>query len=161
MNGGSGMSETVVYRPANFADVEALYHLLSAYAKDGLMLPRARSVLYENLRDFIVAEVDGVIVGAGSLHFLWDRLAEVRSLAIAPDWAGKGLGREIVRLLEAQGALYGVTLYFALTYQPGFFSACGYEQADKELLPQKVWKECVYCPKYPDCDEIAMIKRIG
>ena len=155
------MQDKVIYRSAVFADVEALYHLLASYAKDGLMLPRARSVLYENLRDFIVAEVDGEIVGAGALHFLWDRLAEVRSLAIAPAWAKKGLGREIVRRLEEQGAAFGVTLYFALTYQPGFFSACGYEEADKEMLPQKVWKECVYCPKYPDCDEIAMIKRVG
>ena len=155
------MSEQVVYRSAVFADVEALYHLLSAYAKDGFMLPRARSVLYETLRDFIVAEADGVVVGVGALHFLWDRLAEVRSLAIAPAWAKKGLGSEIVRRLEEQGAQYGVTLYFALTYQPGFFASCGYEKADKEMLPQKVWKECVYCPKYPDCDEIAMIKRAG
>ncbi len=154
------MTGKVIYRPAVFADVEALYHLLSAYAKEGLMLPRARSVLYENLRDFVVAEVDGEVVGAGALHFLWDKLAEVRSLAIAPEWAKKGLGREIVRRLEEDGRKFGVTMFFALTYQPGFFTACGYERAEKEMVPQKVWKECVYCPKYPDCDEIAMIKHI-
>lgn len=148
----------IIYRSATFDDVEAMHKILHDYAKAGLMLPRARNAIYESLREYVVAEIDGKIVGIGALHFVWDRLAEVRSLAIIPDHKTTGIGRKIVELLEAEGVARGVEMFFTLTYQPGFFGKCGYEVVAKESLSPKVWKECVHCPQYPNCDEIALTK---
>jgi amino-acid N-acetyltransferase len=149
----------VQYRGANFGDVEALHRLLNGYAAEGLMLPRSRNNIYENLRDYLVALEDGAVVGVGSLHMVWDKLAEVRALAVVNEHKCRNVGREIVSRLETGGRQLGVETFFALTYQPAFFDKCGYQQVPNDSLPQKVWKECVYCPKYPYCDEIAMIKR--
>ncbi|MDR3348533.1 MAG: N-acetyltransferase [Acidaminococcales bacterium] len=148
----------IQYRGAIFADVEALHGLLNGYAAAGLMLSRSRNSIYENLRDYIVAVDMGKVVGVGALHMVWDKLAEVRSLAVVNERKKQNIGREIVCRLETGGRLLGAETFFALTYQPGFFAKCGYRQVPNDSLPQKVWKECVYCPKYPYCDEIAMIK---
>lgn len=148
----------ITYRPAKFSDVENIHALLNNYAKEGLMLPRSRNSIYENLRDYIVAVENGRLLGCGALHFVWDQLAEIRSMAITPDLKGTGIGRTIVQLLEKEGLERGVKMFFTLTYQPGFFSKCDYVQTEKEKLPQKVWKECVYCSQYPFCSEIAFVK---
>ena len=149
------------FRHAVFEDVEPLHKLLNDYAGEGLMLSRSRNSIYENLRDYIVAIEDGKLVGVGALHMVWNRLAEVRSLAIVPDNKNRNIGRELVKRLETEGKKLGVDTFFALTYQPGFFAKCGYNEVPNDSLPQKVWKECVHCPKYPYCDETAMIKRVG
>ncbi len=150
----------IKYRGATFDDVEELHKLLNDYAQEGLMLPRSRNSIYENIRDYIVAVAgeEEKVVGVGALHMVWDRLAEIRSLAIIHECHKMGIGREIVLLLEKYGVELGVETFFALTYQPGFFDKCGYNQVPNDSLPQKVWKECVHCPKYPYCDEIAMVK---
>ncbi|MDD3396087.1 MAG: N-acetyltransferase [Acidaminococcaceae bacterium] len=148
----------VEYRKATFSEVEAIHRLCNHYATLGLMLPRSRNSIYENLRDYVVAVEGNNVLGCGALHFVWDRLAEVRSLAVEPSKVKTGIGREIVRHLEKSGIEKGTQMFFTLTYQPGFFSKCGYEESDKEKLPQKVWKECVYCPQYPYCNELAFVK---
>ena len=136
----------MIYRKARFDDIESIYNLVHIYAAQGEMLPRSRNTLYENLRDMIVAEDEGAVVGVGALHIMWDRLAEVRMMAIAPERMRKGIGSEIVGYLLDEGDALGIEKVFTLTYKP------------EEELPQKVWKECIDCPKYPNCDEIAMIK---
>lgn len=148
----------IVFRQAKFSDVENIHALLNDYAKAGLMLPRSRNSIYENLRDYIIAVENNRLLGCGALHFVWDRLAEIRSVAIEPSMKGKGIGKEIVRRLEEEGISRGVTMFFTLTYQPGFFSKCDYIETEKGNLPQKVWKECVHCPQYPYCNEIAFVK---
>ncbi len=147
----------ITYRRATFDDVENIHKLLNAYAKEGLMLPRSRNSIYENLRDYVIAVEKGQLLGCGALHFVWNRLAEIRSLAIAPDHKAKGIGRNIVKLLEEEGIEKGAKMFFTLTYQPGFFAKCDYIETAKETMPQKVWKECVYCPQYPHCDELAFV----
>ena len=72
----------VIYRSATFDDVEKLHKLLNDYAAEGLMLPRSRNSIYENLRDYVVAVENNHVIGCGALHFVWDRLAEIRSLAV-------------------------------------------------------------------------------
>ena len=124
----------------------------------GEMLPRSRNTLYENLRDMVVAEEHEGVVGVGSLHIMWDRLAEVRMMAIAPDRTRQGIGAEIVGYLLTEGEALGIEKVFTLTYKPEFFRKLGFIRISREELPQKVWKECIDCPKYPNCDEIAMIK---
>ena len=147
------------YRKATFKDIEAIYQLVADYAEEGVMLARSRNTLYETLRDMIVAEdEDGTIAGVGGLHIIWDRLAEVRTLAVAPQKTRQGICAEIVKRLIAEGEQLGVEKVFTLTYKPGFFQTLGFETITKEELPHKVWKECIDCPKFPNCDEIAMVK---
>ncbi len=147
------------YRKATFDDVEAIFALVNDYAGDGVMLARSRNTLYETLRDMIVAEDEtGAIVGVGGLHLLWDRLAEVRTMAVSPQLTRRGIGGEIVRRLMAEGRTLGVKKFFTLTYKPGFFQTLGFHTVTKDALPQKVWKDCIDCPKFPNCDEIAMVK---
>jgi hypothetical protein len=148
----------MIYRKARFGDVEYIYDLIHRYAMRGEMLPRSRNTLYENLRDMVVAEEHEGVVGVGSLHIMWDRLAEVRMMAIASTHIRQGIGAEIVRRLLAEGESLGIEKVFTLTYKPEFFHRLGFIRISREELPQKVWKECIDCPKYPNCDEIAMIK---
>ncbi len=148
------------YRKARFSDVEQIHKLVNDYAAEGLMLARSRNVLYESLREFILAEDEGHIVGVGALHLIWDALAEVRTMAVAPAYKGKGVGRKIVETLLEEGRELGVTEIFALTYQPGFFAKLGFYEVQKEELPHKVWKECINCPKFPNCDETAVTIKI-
>ena len=148
-------------RKATFGDVEAIHKLVNDYAQQGVMLPRSRNSIYETLRDVIIAEEEGQLVGVGSLHLSWDALAEVRALAIAPDFQRQGIGRQIVEALLVEGRALGVKTFFTLTYQPEFFGTLGFSEVTKEELPQKVWKECINCPKFPNCDEVAMVKREG
>ena len=147
------------YRKATFDDVEAIYALVSDYATDGVMLARSRNTLYETLRDMVIAENDeGEIVGIGGLHLIWDRLAEIRTMAVSPKMTRQGIGAEIVTRLIDEGKALGVEKFFTLTYKPGFFQTLGFRTITKEELPHKVWKECIDCPKFPNCDEIAMIR---
>nr|WP_320146107.1 N-acetyltransferase [uncultured Anaeromusa sp.] len=148
-------------RKATFGDVEAIHKLVNDYAQQGVMLPRSRNSIYETLRDVIIAEEEGCLVGVGSLHLSWDALAEVRALAIAPGFQRQGIGRQIVEVLLVEGRALGVKTFFTLTYQPEFFGTLGFSEVTKEELPQKVWKECINCPKFPNCDEVAMVKREG
>ncbi len=147
----------VVYRKARMSDVRAMQQLINRYAEKGLMLPRPLVMLYETLRDFSVAEADGELVAAGALHIVWEDLAEVRALAVAPGWEGRGIGRALVGVLLEEARRLAVTRVFALTYQPAFFEKCGFTVVPKETLPQKVWGECINCPKFPQCDEVAVL----
>ena len=148
----------MIYRKARFGDIESIYGLVDIYAAQGDMLPRSRNTLYENLRDMIVAETDDTVIGVGALHIMWDRLAEVRMMAVSPQYMRQGIGTEIVRLLLDEGDAIGIEKVFTLTYKPEFFRKLRFIRISREELPQKVWKECIDCPKYPNCDEIAMIK---
>jgi len=147
----------LIYRKPTFDDIEAIYELVNSYAEEGVMLARSRNTLYETLRDMIVAEDNGKIVGVGGLHIIWDRLAEVRTMAVNREMTHHGIGAEIVRRLIAEGRGIGVEKFFTLTYKPGFFQTLGFNIITKDELPHKVWKDCIECPKFPNCDEIAMV----
>ena len=148
----------MIYRKAKFVDIEEIYSLVNYYADEGLMLARSRNALYESLRDMIVAvdEKDG-IVGVGGLHITWEFMGEIRSLAVDPDHSRQGIGREIVRNLIVEGKELGINKVFTLTYQEKFFEKCGFKVISKDELPHKIWKECIDCPKFPNCNEIAMV----
>jgi amino-acid N-acetyltransferase len=145
------------YRKAKITDVEPIHALITYYADRGLMLARPRTLLYESLREFTVAVDQDRVVGVGSLHIIWEDLAEIRALAVAPEYAGIGVGRGLVINFINEARELAIPRVFALTYQDGFFEKCGFKVVDKDSLPQKVWKECVNCPKFPNCEEIAVI----
>jgi len=148
-------------RKANMRDVPDLLALVNTYASQGVMLPRTEFELAENIRDFLVAESGGRIAGCGALHFYTPSAAEIRSLAVHPDLKGTGVGRSIVEALESEAAECGLSSLFAFTYVPGFFAKLGYSQVDRGMLPQKAWKDCLRCPKFQNCDEIAVHKQLA
>lgn len=148
------------YRKARISDVESIHALITHYADAGLMLARSRAMLYEFIRDFTVGEADGKVIAAGALHILWEDLAEVRALAVAPDYTGKGIGRGLVGTFVEEARELDIPKVFSLTYQPDFFCKCGFSHVSKEILPHKVWKECIDCPKFPNCDESAVLLQV-
>lgn len=150
----------VTFRKAKIDDVESLHRLINELADLGLMLPRSLSILYESLREFTIVEEDGVFVGGGALHIIWEDLAEIRALALKPDFHGKGIGKQLVNELVKEADELGISQVFALTYQVDFFKKCGFKEITKETMPQKVWKDCINCPKFPNCDEVAMIRMV-
>ncbi|WP_018132048.1 N-acetyltransferase [Effusibacillus pohliae] len=146
------------FRKAVMGDTEAIYELIQMNADLGLLLPRPRISIYENLQSLTVIEEDGRIIGVGGLHILWKDLSEIRSLAIAPDKKGRGLGRELVSRLVKESFQLGIPRVLSLTYQVDFFLKCGFQIVPKDTLPHKVWKDCINCSKFPTCDETAMLR---
>ena len=110
-------------------------------------------MLYESLRDFVLAEDNGIIIGVGALSTVWDELAEIRALAVSPKYAKQGVGRQFVEQLTIEAKALGVKTLFTLTYQQGFFDKLGFVEVPKEQLSPKVWKECINCAKFPNCDD--------
>ena len=132
-------------RKARMGDIRAIHALLMTSSADGLLLPRSLTDLYGHLRDFFVVEGDGATVGCG---------------AVAAHARRKGCGRLIVEACIAEARELDIHRLFALTYQLPFFNALGFSIVEKEVLPQKVWVDCVNCPKFPDCDETAVLLEI-
>ena len=147
---------------ASVADAQAIHDLVNTFARRGEMLPRTMSEVYQNLRDFyVVHDSDGETVACGGLHILWEDLGEIKSLAVREDLHGHGLGARIVEACIEEARAIGLTTAFALTYRPGFFEKLGFTQADVMTLPRKVWGECYRCPKFPTCNEIAMVRDLA
>ena len=148
----------MIYRKPTFDDIEAIFQLVNGYANAGVMLARSRNMLYETIRDMVIAVDDGgQVVGVGGLHVIWNELAEVRTMAVSPEHTRQGIGAEIVKRLLEEGRAIGVKQFITLTYKPGFFQTLGFRTISKDQLPHKIWKECIDCPKFPNCDEIAMV----
>lgn len=145
-------------RRAGIQDVEAFGKIINDCAEYGLMLHRSLADLYENLRDFHVAIEDGKVVGVCGLKIVWANLGEVYSLAVAPAYRGKGLGRQLVLTCIDEGEELGIHKLMTLTYEKDFFARLGFQVVDRYALPHKVWSECVRCPKNTACDEIAMVR---
>ncbi|WJQ06986.1 N-acetyltransferase [Geobacillus stearothermophilus] len=142
------------------SDVKDMHALIQHYAKKGLVLPRSLLSIYQHLQCMYVAREDNQIVGVAGLHILGHDLGEVRSLVVSPDHMGKGIGRMLVDHIADEAARLGVKRLISFTYQVEFFRKCGFEIAEKATLPEKVWIDCVNCPKLDCCDETAMIKYI-
>jgi amino-acid N-acetyltransferase len=142
-------------RKAALADVQDIHRLLFGFARDGLVLPRSLAEIYESIRDFHVCEEDGRIAGAVALSLYWEGLAEVRSLAVHADHGGRGIGRDLVATCLDEARQLGIKRVFALTYQSVFFAKLGFVEIEKSELPQKIWRDCMKCAKFPDCDELA------
>lgn len=148
-------SEALI-RKARIPDVPEIHRLINTFAERNAMLPRALSAIYENLRDFLVAEEDGRVAGCCALHVTWSDLAEVKSLAVDESMQGRGLGAKLVQVCLDEARQMGLPSVFALTYVPDFFEKMGFSRVDKSTLPQKIWTECINCPKFPDCGEEAV-----
>ena len=125
------------------------------------MLHRSLESVYEALREFQVAEADGGrVVGCVAVDIFWADLAEVKSLAVAPDCVGRGLGTKLLEAAVDDAVKLGAQRLFALTYEKEFFAKNGFAVIERDRLPEKVWRECIACPKAEACDEIAMLRRL-
>ena len=147
-------------RQASLTDISPLLGLINAYASQGVMLPRTEFEMAENIRDFQVAFESGRLVGCGALHFYTPTSGEIRSLAVEPGLKTRGIGRRLVETLETDALANDLHSLFAFTYVDGFFRKLGYQEVDRGELPLKAWKDCLRCPKFQACDEIAMLKRL-
>ncbi len=148
----------IIVRQAKATDVEKIYELIKVNSDKGIMLPRSRYKISSRLQGAIVAEGESQeIVGCGMLVILWDDLAEVQSLVIAPHKRGKGYGKNIVNFLIEKTASLGIPRVLTLTYQIDFFSKLGFKAIDRDSIPRKIWGECLECPKLESCDETAMM----
>jgi len=147
-------------RKASISDVKEIQRLVNEFARKEQMIPRSVNELYENVRDFVVAEDRNGIVGVCALHVLWDDLAEVRSLAVRSEFQKKGIGRKLVSNCIREARALGIKRVFVLTYQPVFFRKLRFTDTDKAALPQKIWGDCIRCPKFPECDEHALIRKV-
>ena len=143
-------------RHAHISDARKIHKLLLDYAQDGQLLGRSLANIYDSIRDFYVYEEAGEVLGIGALAICWEDLAEVRSLAVVSGQQGKGIGRKLVEMCLQEAAQLGLKRVFALTYQPEFFKSLGFFDIEKSELPQKIWKDCIHCVKFPDCDELAL-----
>jgi len=145
-------------RRATERDVIEIAALINHYAALGQMLPRQEESVRQCIHEFIVAETRSKVIACGALH-AWDReSAEVRSLAVAEEYAGMGLGKQIVNRLIADGLDRGFEYAFALTLQVRFFEKLGFQVVKKSVLPQKVWGDCIICPFLYNCHETAVIR---
>ena len=148
-------------RKATIQDIKQIHALLSEYGNRGELLSRPLSELYDHMRDFFVYEdEESTIIGCGALQFCWEDLAEVRSLAVHPDHTGKGIGKMLAQSALEEAIDFGIKKLFTLTYRPGFFEKIGFNIIDRAELPLKIWSDCINCIKFPDCDEIAMMRRL-
>ena len=144
-------------RKARIADTKEIQKLVNEFARREEMIPRSINELYENIRDFVVSEEKGKIYGVCALHVLWEDLAEIRSLAVKKESQRMGIGKKMVKRCIDEAKALGIKRVFALTYQPLFFRKLGFADIDKANLPQKIWGDCIRCPKFPECDEFALI----
>ena len=142
---------------ARVSDVPQMHRLINAFADRGEMLARSLSEIYENIRDYFVVRRGERVIACVSLHISWSDLVEIKSLAVAEDCQQQGIGDQIVQACLKEAEEFGIPTIFCLTYKPAFFEKCGFSQVDKAELPRKVWGECYRCPKFPDCDEVALI----
>ncbi|MCG3195555.1 MAG: Amino-acid acetyltransferase [bacterium] len=146
-----------IIRPAEVGDVPRIKELIDPNALKGAMLPKTLGELYESVRDFQVGVDGDRVIAVGALHVLWEDLAEIRSLAVDEEFQGRGAGKAVTRALLEEAERLRVGRVFALTYATRFFTSLGFRVLDKNLLPRKVWSDCIHCHKFPICDEVAVI----
>jgi amino-acid N-acetyltransferase len=148
----------VTIRKAVMRDIPALLELINGYAARGMMLPRTEFEMSEAIRDFTVVTQKNQLLGCGALHFYSPTAGEIRSLAVAEQAKTKGVGRQLVEALVAEGEQYELDVVFAFTYIADFFSRAGFQEVERGILPLKAWKDCLRCPKFQSCDEVAVMR---
>jgi amino-acid N-acetyltransferase len=152
--------ETLAVEKAKIGDAPQIHKLANHFAQKGVMLPRALSEIYENIRDFFVVREGDKVIACAALHVYWSDLAEVRGVAVAEEMQNQRLGAKLIEACVNEAKELGIPQAFCLTYRASFFERQGFKRVDKSELPRKIWSECYRCPKFPDCDEVAMTYRV-
>ncbi len=142
---------------AGIPDIAQIHQLINSYAEKGEMLARPLSELYETTRDLLVVREGDRVIGCAALHINWSDLAEIRSVAVDKERHGRGVATDLVKACIEEARRMGIPTVFCLTYRPTFFEKLGFSKVDRMELPRKVWTDCYRCPKFPDCDEVALV----
>ncbi len=145
---------------ASITDVPQMHKLINSFADKGEMLSRPLSEIYEDIRDYFIVRDGERVIACAALHINWSDLAEIRSVAVAEDSQGQGVGARLIKSCLKDAEKLGIPTVFCLTYKPGFFEKLGFTQVDKMELRQKIWNECYRCSKFPNCDEVALVCRL-
>lgn len=145
---------------ARIDDIPQVHRLVNYFADKGDMLPRAMSELYENIRDLFVVKDNEQLIACAAFHIFWSDLAEIRSVAVAEDKQDQGVGALLIQACLDEAGDLGLETVFTLTNKPDFFERFGFHRVDVMELPRKVWGECQRCPKFPNCDEIALVRNV-
>ena len=153
-----GAARHLTVRKARMRDIPPILALINGYAAKGVMLPRTEFELSEAIRDFTAVYLGDRFLGCGALHFYSPTIAEIRSLAVHEDAKTHGVGRKLIEALAAEAESYELDAVFAFTYVVEFFSKVGFEVVERGALPLKAWKDCVRCPKFQACDEVAVLR---
>ncbi len=148
----------MILRRANIKDAKDIYNLISSFSAKGLLLQRTLSNIYDNIRDFNIIEITGDVVGIAAMHVCWEDFGEIRSICVKEEYSYKGYGKKLVEASIKDALEVKLSKLFVLTYQIEFFEKLGFFIVNKKVLPQKIWGECINCPKFPNCDETAMMK---
>jgi len=146
---------------ARIGDAIQIHRMVNHFAEKGEMLPRALGSIYENIRDFFVVRQGDRVAACAACHIYWADLAEIRAVAVDEDSQGQGMGTHLIRACLEDAERLDISSVFCLTYKPGFFERFDFRVVDKMELPHKVWAECYNCPKFPNCDEVALIRERG
>jgi amino-acid N-acetyltransferase len=142
---------------AKISDAGQIHKLINHFADRGEMLARSLSEIYENIRDYYVVRQGDHVAACVALHINWEDLAEIKSLAVTEACQKQGIGDRLVDACLDEANQLGIATVFCLTYTGDFFKKCGFNLVDKSELPHKVWGECYRCPKFPNCDEVALV----
>lgn len=145
-------------RKAVMHDIPEILNLINGYAARGIMLHRTEFELSEAIRDFTVVLNGSQFLGCGALHFYSPTIAEIRSLAVHEHAKTHGVGRRVVEALVKEAQDYELDAVFAFTYVVDFFKRVGFHDVERGVLPLKAWKDCLRCPKFQACDEIAVLR---
>ena len=154
------MEPDIKVEKAKIADANPMHQLINYFADKNEMLPRALSDIYENIRDYFVVRLEQRIIGCTALHDNWIDLAEIKSLAVDEAKQHEGIGSLLLQACLDEARELGIAKVFCLTRRPDFFQKNSFRLIDKMELPHKVWAECYRCPKFPNCDEVALIFNI-
>lgn len=147
------------FRQATSQDVDDMHYLVEHYANREIVLARTKASLLSMIDVYTVVEDEREdIVGLAGLHILANDLAEIRTLVLSPRVQGHGIGKALVNHMVDQADHIDIRRVMALTYQVSFFQKCGFHIVEKEIFPQKVWTDCIHCPKFTCCDETAVLK---
>jgi amino-acid N-acetyltransferase len=147
-------------RKATLSDVRGIHQLIAEQAKVGAILPRPMTELYSQVRDFSVSvdEETGTMVACSALHIVWEDLAEIRSLAVTTTFQRRGIGGRLIEAMVEEARDMGVHRVFVLTDRIRLFEKHDFQLMDKSLLPHKIWADCLRCTKFPECDEVALVR---
>jgi amino-acid N-acetyltransferase len=159
MNDGNPNGITI--DKATIRDTGAILQLVNTLALEQILLPRSPASVIEHIRDFYIARKDGRLIGCGALHIVWSDLAEIRSIAVEPQSQKDGIGRRLIAAMVAEAEALGIPKLFAFTYVQTFFEKVGFHVVEHGGLPHKVFNDCVHCPKFMACDEIAMERELS
>lgn len=151
---------TVTIQKARVEHAEQIHRLVKYWSERTPVLPKSLGAIYENLREFVVAIQGGIVIGAAAMHIDWSDLAEIRSVVVDPERQGGGVGHKMIDALIAEADDLGIEKVFVLTDQPGWFARFGFGPIDKSELPHKVWRDCIHCPIFTKCTEVALARSV-